>query len=77
MVITSGSISEEASELAEQYFVDEGIRIELFDGFQFAKLIVEHGIATSWWESAPFLLKQHHFSVVLICYEAARAKVQA
>lgn len=47
MVITSGSISEEASQLAEQYFVDKGIRIELVDGFQFAKLIVEHGIATS------------------------------
>jgi restriction endonuclease Mrr len=44
MVITSGSISEDASQAAEQYFVDKGIRIELVDGFQFAKLIVEHGI---------------------------------
>ena len=47
MVITSGSISEEASQLAEQYFLDKGIRIELIDGFQFAKLIVEHGITAS------------------------------
>jgi predicted Mrr-cat superfamily restriction endonuclease len=47
MVITSGSISEEAAQLAEQYFVDKGIRVELVDGYQFAKLIVEHGIATS------------------------------
>jgi predicted Mrr-cat superfamily restriction endonuclease len=46
MVITSGSISEEAAQIAEQYFVDKGIRIELIDGFQFAKLIVEHGITT-------------------------------
>jgi predicted Mrr-cat superfamily restriction endonuclease len=47
MVITSGTISEEASQLAEQYFVDKGIRIELIDGFQFAKLIVENGITTA------------------------------
>ena len=47
MVITSGTISDEAFEAAEQYFVDKGIRIELVDGEQFAKLIVEHGIRTS------------------------------
>jgi predicted Mrr-cat superfamily restriction endonuclease len=46
MVITSGSISNEASRRAEQYFDDKGIRIELIDGEQFAKLIVEHGIGT-------------------------------
>lgn len=44
MVITSGSISDDAIQVAEQYFEDEGIRIELVDGEQFAKLIVEHGI---------------------------------
>lgn len=47
MVITSGSISDEAFQVAEQYFEDKGIRIELVDGEQFAKLIVEHGIRTS------------------------------
>ena len=46
MVITSGSISDGALEAAEQYFEDKGIRIELVDGEQFAKLIVEHGIRT-------------------------------
>jgi len=47
MVITSGSISDEAVQAAEQYFEEKGIRIELLDGEQFAKLIVEHGIRTS------------------------------
>ena len=47
MVVTSGSISDEAVQSAEQYFEDKGIRIELLDGEQFAKLIVEHGIRTS------------------------------
>jgi len=47
MVITSGTISDEAFQTAEQYFDDKGIRIELVDGEQFAKLIVEHGIRTS------------------------------
>lgn len=47
MVVTSGSISDEAVQAAEQYFEDKGIRIELLDGEQFAKLIVEHGIRTS------------------------------
>jgi len=47
MVITSGSISDEAFSVAERYFEDKGIRIELVDGEQFAKLIVEHGIRPS------------------------------
>lgn len=44
MVVTSGIISEEASIAAEQFFRENGIRIELVDGEQLAKLIVEHGI---------------------------------
>lgn len=47
MVVTSGSISDEAVQAAEQYFEQKGIRIELLDGEQFAKLMVEHGIRTS------------------------------
>jgi restriction endonuclease Mrr len=47
MVITSGTISEAAVQAAEQYFEEKGIRIELVDGEQFAKLIVEHGIRAS------------------------------
>jgi predicted Mrr-cat superfamily restriction endonuclease len=47
MVITSGSIADDAYQAAEQYFDEKGIRIELVDGEQFAKLIVEHGIRTS------------------------------
>ena len=47
MVITSGSISDEATKAAEQYFAENRIRIELVDGEQFAKLIVEHGVMAS------------------------------
>lgn len=47
MVVTSGSISDAAVQVAEQYFEEKGIRIELLDGEQFAKLMVEHGIRTS------------------------------
>ncbi len=47
MVITSGTISDEASLAAYKYFEEKGIKIELIDGEQFAKLIVEHGIKTS------------------------------
>jgi len=47
MVITSGAISEEAVAAADKYYEDKGIRIELIDGEQFAKLIVENGIRTS------------------------------
>ena len=47
MVVTSGTVSDEATSMAEQYFEEKGIKIELVDGEQFAKLIVEHGIKTS------------------------------
>jgi len=47
MIITSGSISDDASDACEEYFEEKGIRIELVDGEQFAKLIVEHGIRAS------------------------------
>jgi predicted Mrr-cat superfamily restriction endonuclease len=47
MVITSGSISEEAAQAAQQYFDEKGIRVQLVDGELFAKLIVEHGIAAA------------------------------
>lgn len=46
MVITSGTISNESYEAADKYFEEKGIKIELVDGEQFAKLIVEHGIKT-------------------------------
>ena len=46
MVVTSGSIGDDAVQAAEKYFDEKGIRIELVDGEQFAKLIVEHGIRT-------------------------------
>jgi predicted Mrr-cat superfamily restriction endonuclease len=45
LVITTGSIAEDAEKAAEKYFDDTGIRIELLDGEQFAKLIVEQGIS--------------------------------
>lgn len=44
MVVTSGSIGDDASKAAEQFFLEKGLRIELVDGEQFAKLIVENGI---------------------------------
>jgi restriction endonuclease Mrr len=47
MVITSGSISNDSYEAAQRYFDESGIRIELVDGQQFAKLIVENGIGVS------------------------------
>ncbi|MDI6885613.1 MAG: restriction endonuclease [archaeon] len=47
MVITSCAISDDAVNAAEKYFDETGIKIELVDGEQFAKLIVEHGIRTS------------------------------
>jgi len=47
MVITTGSVSNEATTASEKYYEDKGIKIELVDGEQFAKLIVEHGIRTS------------------------------
>ncbi len=47
MVVTSGTISEEASQVADQYFEEKGVRIELIDGLQLARLIVERGIGLS------------------------------
>ena len=44
MVVTSGSISEDAARVAQEYFDETGVRIELVDGEQLAKLIVENGI---------------------------------
>jgi restriction endonuclease Mrr len=44
MVVTSGTISELAKSTAEKYYEDQGIRIVLLDGEDFAKLIVESGI---------------------------------
>jgi predicted Mrr-cat superfamily restriction endonuclease len=44
MFVTSGTVSEEAAIVAEEYFEETGVRIELVDGEQLAKLIVEHGI---------------------------------
>ncbi len=47
MVITSGTISEEAERAAEEYYENSGIGIVLIDGEQLAKLILEYGIPTS------------------------------
>jgi predicted Mrr-cat superfamily restriction endonuclease len=44
MVITSGKIDDDARKEAEQYSTDTGINIELVDGEEFAKIIVENGI---------------------------------
>jgi predicted Mrr-cat superfamily restriction endonuclease len=44
MVVTSGTISEDASAAADLYFDQKGIRIELIDGPQLAALIVERGL---------------------------------
>jgi len=46
MVVTSGTISDDATRLAESYYEDKGIRIELVDGTQLAALIVEQGLRT-------------------------------
>lgn len=47
MIVTSGAVSDDAAILAEQFCEEKGIKIELVDGEQFAKLIVEHGIRLS------------------------------
>ena len=47
MVVTSGTVSEDGSAEANQFFEERGVRIELVDGEQFARLIVEHGIKAS------------------------------
>ena len=44
MLITSGTISDEVFEIVEEYFEENGVRIELIDGVQFAKLVVESGL---------------------------------
>ncbi|MEB0222900.1 restriction endonuclease [Pseudomonas sp. 10S4] len=44
MVITSGTIAESAVKAAEDYAEATGIQIELVDGDQFAKLLIEQGI---------------------------------
>lgn len=47
MIVTTGTVSEEAVACAEKFFEDNGIKIELVDGEYFAKLIVEHGLKLS------------------------------
>lgn len=47
MVVTSGTISDEASALAGSYSEEKGIKIELVDGPQLAALIVERGLTTA------------------------------
>lgn len=44
MVVTSGSISEDAVKEAQRYYEDKGIRIELLNGEDLAKLMVESGV---------------------------------
>jgi restriction endonuclease Mrr len=44
MVITSGTIAESAVAAAAGYAEATGIQIELVDGDQFAKLLIEQGI---------------------------------
>ena len=44
MIVTSGAFSEEAITAARAYTEEHGIPIELVDGEQFAKLIIEHGL---------------------------------
>ena len=46
-IVTSGTIGQDAMNAAEQFFKERGIRIELVDGEQLARLIVEHGVKTS------------------------------
>jgi hypothetical protein len=47
MIVTAGSIGSSAADATDQYFEEKGIRIELVDGDQFAKLIVESGIVAA------------------------------
>ena len=47
MIVTTGTVSEEADACAEEFFEDNGKKIELVDGEYFAKLIVEHGLKLS------------------------------
>lgn len=47
MFVTTGKFSKEATEAAEKYSSDKGIKIELVDGEQFAKLILEQGLGVT------------------------------
>ena len=47
MVITSGTIGADAQVAADEYSTRTGVPIELIDGDQFARLIVENGIRES------------------------------
>lgn len=47
MIITSGTISDSAAKAADAYYENKGIKIELVDGEQFAKIIVEQGVGSS------------------------------
>jgi len=44
IVVTSGTIAEDAVRAAAEYYEDKGIRIELLNGEDFAQLMVESGI---------------------------------
>lgn len=44
MVITTGSFSDDAFNAAKKYLEEVSKKIELVDGEQFAKMIIEHGI---------------------------------
>lgn len=44
MIITSGTFDDSAAHAAEKYFEERGIRIEMVDGEQFAKLLIEAGV---------------------------------
>lgn len=47
VVITTGTYSDDASRAAKEYLENAGMKIELVDGEQFAKMIIEHGIGES------------------------------
>lgn len=47
MVVTCGTIGEQAEERAARFFEEEGIRIELVDGELLASMIVQGGISSS------------------------------
>ena len=44
MIVTAGTVSEEARAAADKFFNESGIKNELIDGELLAKLIVEYGI---------------------------------
>lgn len=47
MIITSGMISHEAYDLAQEIFENQGMKIELIDGEQLGALILEYGLTGS------------------------------